>query len=201
MGDVHDKAYDDLLNRKVKLVYGEALSLGGKHKEMTELLDVYEVQLFIEVGKAVNGFMGHAELSTLKLLLWNIFGVHLMDVYPYTEDYYKFQKKREKGRVWREALEQVLIKLTCKCVDEDGNGNVRMVRLECPRKMCFLNRHPKTRSGIEINHLNTRKDNQDLKGFGESKGNSIKDYTTQLKKGRGDVICVLCHEEKYTNPK
>ena len=57
------------------LVYGEALSLEveGKHKEMTELLEVKEVQMFIDVGEAVNGFVGHAELSTLKLLLWNIF--------------------------------------------------------------------------------------------------------------------------------
>lgn len=60
------------------LVYGEALSLEveGKHKEMTELLEVKEVQMFIDVGEAVNGFVGHAELSTLYLysLDWNVLG-------------------------------------------------------------------------------------------------------------------------------
>ena len=178
---------------------------------MTELLEVKEVQMFIGVAKAVNGFTGHADLSTLKLLLWNIFGVHLMDVYPYTEDHYEFtegmtelqtknHRSNVRGVVWREALEQVLIKLTCKCVDA-GDGQKRKKRSECPRSMCFLNRHPNTRSGVQINHLNPRKDNRDLISFKRAKQTSIKVYTTQLKKGRGDVICPLCHDEKYTNAK
>jgi hypothetical protein len=189
-GAKHDEDYDEKLLTSCQLVYGP--KIGSEHRTLTEVLELQEVQLFVLEGKKVGGFeAGHATLDVMKVILWNIFGIHYKDVLPCTkEDYNGYQRKKDerhqrRRKVWNKVFTQVLIKLSVKCE-------------KCGK--CFRNIHPLRRSGVELNHLNERANNPGLMTFKEAEKQAIDTYIDQLRKGKGDAICKYCHEVYYNNP-
>ena len=184
-GAKHDEDYDEELMTTCQLVYGP--NFGSEHRTITEVLELQEVQLFVLEGKKVGGFeVGRATLDDMKVILWNIFGIHYKDVLPCTEeDYNGYQRSLRRRRVWNKVFTQVLIKLSVKCE-------------KCGK--CFRNIHPLRRSGVELNHLNERANNPGLMIFKHAEDQAIDTYIEQLRKGKGDAICKYCHEVHYTNP-
>ena len=198
-GGKHDPTYDALLERPISLVYGKVLNGCGNdgelsHKKVTGLIDTFEMQLFLEEGKLEGGFNGLASYATLRRLVWDIFGINVADLYSKDEEYYNTLPPcnytgrvrvenvmaRKRKRVWNEVFTQILIKLTGQC--------------RC--KKCFLNRHPNTRSGVEIHHNNTRAEYQDLMEFGKAEYLYIDTYIGELKTGNAEILCVKCHSEE-----
>ena len=181
-GGKHDSTYDALLERPISLVYGKVLNGCGNdgelsHEKVKDLIDVFEIQLFLEEGKREGGFNGLASYATLRRLVWDIFGINVADLYSKDEEDYNTTPLHIPGytrvenalatkrkRAWNEVFTQILIKLTGRC------------KRKCNK--CFLNRHPNTRGGVDIHHINTRAENQDLMSFNSTKG--IRDwYPTQ----------------------
>ena len=196
-GGKHDPTYDTLLARPISLVYGKVLNGCGNdgelsHKKVTGLIDTFEMQLFLEEGKLEGGFNGLASYATLRRLVWDIFGINVADLYSKDEEYYNtlpLTTRRvenvmaiKRRKVWNEVFTQILIKLTGRCKDK------------C--KKCFLNRHPNTRSGVDIHHINTRAENQDLMRFDRAQDLYIDTYIRELKKGNAEVLCTKCHSEE-----
>ena len=193
-GAKHDKDYDEKLLTSCQIVYGP--NIGTEHRTITEVLALQEVQLFVLEGKKVGGFeTGSASLEEMKVILWNIFGIHYKDVLPCTEEVYNspgYQKNSRgekdntpRRQVWNKVFTRVLVKLSVKCG-------------KCGK--CFRNIHPLRRSGVELNHLNARADNTGLMKFKDAELLTIDTYISQLRKGKGDAICKYCHEVHYTNP-
>ena len=196
-GGKHDPTYDALLERPISLVYGKVLNGCGNdgklsHKMVTDLIDVFEIQLFLEEGKREGGFNGLASYATLRRLVWDIFGINVADLYSKGEEYYNTlplttrrvenRMANKRKRAWNEVFTQILIKLTGRCKDK------------CNK--CFLNRHPNTRSGVDIHHINTRAENQDLMPFDRAQDLYIDTYIRELKKGNAEVLCTKCHSEE-----
>ncbi|KAL9182589.1 hypothetical protein ACHAXT_013241 [Thalassiosira profunda] len=186
-GAKHDEEYDERLARRPRRVYPHSLLPQNEkqHRTVTETLDLPEVQFFIHEGKACGGFSGRCELKTLEVLVEKVFDFDASDVIDFTEETYNKQHYQQQSssmqgapqsrrKCWNRTFTHILIKLAGKCPGGCGR--------------CFLNRSPHRRGGVELNHLNQRRDNDDLMAFKHAATYHIDMYVEQLRAGNADVI-------------
>jgi len=73
LGSKHTARYDNQLAIPPVLVYGN--KFGTEHRDVKQILQLYEVQYFLACGKACGGFNGRATLKALEVLVYNCFGI------------------------------------------------------------------------------------------------------------------------------
>lgn len=189
----HTDEYDNKLLASQSLMYG---GFGDKHRTITQVLDLKEVQRFIEDGKVRQGFHGDADIEALDICIWNNFGIDPDDVRGCTKDEYNAdfldyadsrqrndggRKMRRKYRkmYWNYTLVRIMIKLSVKCTN-------------CGK--CFKNIRRGRRQDVELHHLKKRSD-YNGKTFGAAAANLfVDDFVDVLKEGDADAWCVLCHK-------
>ena len=194
-GGGHTDEFDAQLVTSQRLMYG-GVELGNNHRTITEVLEIKEVQRFIEDGKDRKGFRGDADIQALDISIWNNFGIDPDDVRGCTEDEYnedfsnygssrqrndggRKMKRDHRRKYWNWTLVRIMIKLSVKC-------------RKC--EMCFKNIRRTRLGDVEYHHLNKRSDYDGMEFADAAAKLFVDDFVNVLKEGDADVWCVLCHK-------
>jgi len=193
LGSKHTARYDNQLAIPPVLVYGN--KFGTEHRDVKQILQLYEVQYFLACGKACGGFNGRATLKALEVLVYNCFGICPQDVFPFTSEKKSYNTTNIKVQCkngqcqtrrifWNRTFTQILVKLAIRC------KGTTTTNYKCDE--CFLNRHPLTRSGAHHHHQ-IKRASHNLLTFARAEKLYIDSYIDQLIKGDAAGLCAGCH--------